>query len=270
MKSRLARGAAGAPRAAERPRPAAKPGPATAARMTVTGRVLDPDGKPAAGVPVDIIGAPRTPESGTDVEREPYVLLGQGAADGDGRFRIEAARTSSARFFDVYALAGAAGPGSGFGCVKLNPDAEQPAAEIHLRPEQVIRGRLVDVSGQPAAGVEVQLQRRLRRVHPARRRALRQPRPSVATSGPTRPRASAPGRRPSPPTPRAGSPSPASAAASTSPWPSATPASPSSDFDLEASERDAAQGGRAGPPAGDDHRGPRPGRRHRPAHPRAP
>ena len=32
------------------------------------------------------------------------------------------------------------------------------AIEMHLRPEQVIRGRLVDVSGQPAAGVEVSLQ----------------------------------------------------------------------------------------------------------------
>ena len=58
--------------------------------MTVTGRVLGPDGKPAAGVPVDIIAAPRTPEAATDVEPDAFVVLGQGSTDGDGRFRIEA------------------------------------------------------------------------------------------------------------------------------------------------------------------------------------
>jgi hypothetical protein len=108
-----------------------------------------------AGAPVDVIGAPRAPETGTDVERKAYVLLGQGATDGDGRYRIEALRARSARFLQVYALAGAAG--AGFGCVKLDPDAERPAADIRLLPEQVIRGRLVDVNGQPAAGIEVGL-----------------------------------------------------------------------------------------------------------------
>jgi hypothetical protein len=125
--------------------------------MFVTGRVLKPDGQPAAGVPVDLIAASRIPAAGTDVERAPYVVLGQGATDDDGRFRIEAARASSSRFYDVYALAGASGPGTAFGCVKLHPDADQPAAEIHLQPEQVIRGKVVDLNGQPAAGVQVQL-----------------------------------------------------------------------------------------------------------------
>jgi hypothetical protein len=86
-----------------------------------------------------------------------FALLGQGETDGDGRFRIEAARASSARFEGVYALAGAAGPGTAFGCAGLPPDAEQPSAEVHLQPEQVIRGKLVDVQGQPAAGVAVQI-----------------------------------------------------------------------------------------------------------------
>jgi RNA polymerase sigma factor (sigma-70 family) len=160
MRDPAASAARVAPHDADRPRPEPKPDPATAGRMTVTGRVLDPSGQPAAGVPVDLIASSRTPTAATDEERDPFVsfvLLGQGAADSDGRFRIEAIRTSSTRFSDVYALAGASGPGSAFGCVKLPPDAEQPAAEIHLQPEQVIRGRLVDVHGQPAAGVEVGL-----------------------------------------------------------------------------------------------------------------
>jgi RNA polymerase sigma factor (sigma-70 family) len=139
------------------PRPPDESPPPAPGRMIVAGRVLGPDDRPAAGAAVDILGTPRAPEADTDVDRAPYVVLGRGSADADGRFRIEAAGAPAARFSAVYALAGSAGPGSGFGCVKLNPAAEPPTAEIHLPPEQVIRGRLAAISGQPAAGVEVRL-----------------------------------------------------------------------------------------------------------------
>ena len=143
------------PRNDDRPH-LAKPDPASPGQMIVTGRVLDPTGKPAAGVAVDIIGRPRAPEVGTDVSTSPYHLLGHGATDGDGRFRIEASRTSMASFFEVYALA--AGTGTSMSWTALNPDAAQPTADVRLRPEQIIRGRLVDVNGQPTAGVEVHIQ----------------------------------------------------------------------------------------------------------------
>jgi RNA polymerase sigma factor (sigma-70 family) len=142
-------------RTAPRPADPTRPAPA---RMTVTGRVLRPDGQPAVGVPVDIIAAPRTPEAAIDVEPEIFVALGQGSTDADGRFRVEASRGSSTQFYTVYALSGPAGPGSAFGCVKFQTDAEQPAVEIHLPPDQVIRGKLVDVLGRPAARVKVELE----------------------------------------------------------------------------------------------------------------
>jgi hypothetical protein len=139
---------------------AAQPGAATPApapgRMFVDGRVLDPSGKPAASVPVDLIGRSRTPKLGADQQMAPYEVLGRGATDGDGRFHLEAPRTSSSRFFDVIAIGVAAG--FGLGWAELNPDAEQPAGDIRLRPEQVVRVRLVDVRGMPAAGVEVRVQ----------------------------------------------------------------------------------------------------------------
>ena len=144
-------------RDADRPPPTAKPDNPAPARMIVAGRVLRPDGNPAAGAPVDIIGAPRTASGGSDEERQPFVVLGEGAADDDGRFRIEASRASSSRFSRVYALAGAAGPSTAVGCVELHSDAEQPTVEVHLQPEQVLRGKLVDISGQPAAGVAIQV-----------------------------------------------------------------------------------------------------------------
>jgi hypothetical protein len=130
--------------------------------MTVTGRVLRPDGRAAANVPVEIIAAPRAPEAGTDVEREAFTVLGRDQTDADGRFDIEAARAPSSRFSGAFALAGADGPGSAFGCVAIGLDAQwvddsrgTVVPELRLPPEQVIRGKLVDVSGQPIAGVEV-------------------------------------------------------------------------------------------------------------------
>jgi hypothetical protein len=130
-----------------------KPAPG---RMFVDGRVLDPSGKSAAGVSVDIIGRSRTPELGADAQMAPYEVLGRATTDRDGRFHLEALRTASIRFFDVIAVS--VSPGFGLGWAELNPDAEQPAGDIRLRPEQLVRVRMVDVRGMPAAGVEVRVQ----------------------------------------------------------------------------------------------------------------
>ena len=43
--------------------------------------------------------------------------------------------------------------GYGVGWVALDPDADQPAADVSLRPEQVIHGRLLDLHGRPVQGV---------------------------------------------------------------------------------------------------------------------
>ncbi len=53
--------------------------------------------------------------------------------------------------FGAVALA----PGFGAGWVELDPDADRPAADIALRPEQVIDGRLFDVQGQPVPNATV-------------------------------------------------------------------------------------------------------------------
>ena len=115
--------------------------------MTVAGRVLDPDGKPMAGVPVDVLGRPATtwPAAGENVVE--FIILGRGVPGPDGRFQLDAARTRAARFSEVYVLAAA--PGYGLNWAALNPGAEQPTAEIQLLREQLIRGRLVDLTGQP-------------------------------------------------------------------------------------------------------------------------
>jgi RNA polymerase sigma factor (sigma-70 family) len=138
---------------AERPRPRAKADPAPAARMTVAGRVVDPDGKPVKGALVDVVGASRTPWVGAREDSSSFQALGQAETDADGRFQLETTRTSSTRVSGLLAIAAA--PGFGRGVGQLNPDAERPEVTIRLYPEEVRRVRLVELSGAPARGVTV-------------------------------------------------------------------------------------------------------------------
>ncbi len=120
-------------------------------RMFVVGRVLDPDGKPVPGATVAVYALSLAP--GRTHNLRTQRPIGDARTDGSGRFRIDAPRTSSAQYEDcgVVALA----PGFGAGWTELDPDDERPAADVALRPEQVIHGRLFDVQGRPAAGVTV-------------------------------------------------------------------------------------------------------------------
>ena len=79
--------------------------------------------------------------------------IGQAQSDESGRFRLDAARTSSS--IHEQACAVAIAPGYGAGWVDLDLDADQPIADITLRPEQVIQGRLFDLQGRPVQGVSV-------------------------------------------------------------------------------------------------------------------
>jgi RNA polymerase sigma factor (sigma-70 family) len=128
----------------------AKPGPG---RMFVVGRVLDPVGKPVPDAAI-MVHARSTSQwsSGFHPSNRP-VPIGDARADRSGRFHLEAPRTSSSRYdtFGVVAIA----PGYGVGWAELDPDADQPAADVTLRPEHIIQGRLFDVQGRPAQGVTI-------------------------------------------------------------------------------------------------------------------
>ena len=104
---------------------------------------------------VDLVSRPRSPWVGASDDIDRYTLLGKGQSGGDGRFKLDSPRTASTRVFDVFVVAAA--PGFGLGWAALNPDAEQPLAEIKLQPEKAVRLRLTDVTGTPAKGVEVAL-----------------------------------------------------------------------------------------------------------------
>ncbi len=131
------------------PEPAADP----AARMTVTGRVLDPAGKPVPRAAVMVIVRSKLFDRPTHLQTFGPLVARDGRCDGSGRYRIELPRTSSAR--DAAVAVVALAPGHGVGWSELDPDADPPMADVSLRPEQVIRGRLFDVQGRPARGVGV-------------------------------------------------------------------------------------------------------------------
>jgi beta-lactamase regulating signal transducer with metallopeptidase domain len=126
------------------------------ARMTVTGRVLDPSGKPVPDAAVMLVVQSKQSNRPVFTRAIRRATVHEGRCDGSGRFRVELPRTSSAR--DDALTISALAPGFALGWVGLDLDADAPTAEIALSPEQVIRGRLFDVQGRPARGVEIVVQ----------------------------------------------------------------------------------------------------------------
>jgi protocatechuate 3,4-dioxygenase beta subunit len=127
-----------------------KPAPG---RMFVVGRVLDPKGLPVPGATIMVYTRSLPLGHAPYLARSRHTPIGHARADGSGRFRIDAPRTSSSlnEMFGAVALA----PGHGVGWVELDPDDDRPTADIVIRPEQVIHGRLFDPQGQPVSGVTV-------------------------------------------------------------------------------------------------------------------
>ena len=128
-----------------------------AARMTLTGHVLDPAGKPVPHAHVMIIARSKYAsrpqlESGAMGAMTAH----EGRCDGSGKFRIELPRTTSAQQHGLTLTATA--PGNGCGWTDLDPDLDPPVADVSLRPELIVRGRVFDVKGQPAPGVTLRIE----------------------------------------------------------------------------------------------------------------
>jgi hypothetical protein len=123
---------------------------------TIRGRVLDPNGNPVADARVLAL----TLEE--DWVKKTWQYGGEGSlrleakdrarGDGDGRFRVRLPRPTDEepRFPGVIVVRA---PGFGLGLYAARKEAEKGEVTIRLPREQVLRGRLVDLQGAPAAGV---------------------------------------------------------------------------------------------------------------------
>jgi RNA polymerase sigma factor (sigma-70 family) len=132
------------------------PDDANPGRMTVVGRVLDPDGKPIANARVAVL-ADRKRQVGDLDGQHRNILMGGASADAEGRFTLAFPAIPAQRLDHLRLIAKA--PGRGLGLVDLKTDAANQETSIALPPETLVEGRLVDVQGQPAAGVVIHLAR---------------------------------------------------------------------------------------------------------------
>lgn len=126
--------------------------PGKSQSTTIGGTILNPDGKPAAKATVAVIGLRRHTERGGDRNSRGDVLA-ETSTDGDGRFQMKLSGISS--LTHIYAHVIASAENAGLGWRRIDPDERDVTASFRLPAELPIRGRLIDIEGQPAAGVRV-------------------------------------------------------------------------------------------------------------------
>jgi hypothetical protein len=130
------------------PSPRARPQAKPEQRITLTGRVLADGDRPVPNAPVTALTLAREEWSGPKV-------LDRTTADRRGRFRLRVPAGWLAPGQRVVLVAGGKGHGPGWHFVKLPRQGAPTETVIRLRPEQVRHGRLIDLQGQPAAGVKL-------------------------------------------------------------------------------------------------------------------
>jgi RNA polymerase sigma factor (sigma-70 family) len=121
--------------------------------MIFAGRVLDDAGKPVIAAQVAVVVQPKAVWRRTAYRQE---VLVQGQTDRQGRFHLAAREASTEQFLDLYLLAGGKGYGLGYHQLPYSAN-KQKEVVLRLQPEQVLRGRLFDIQGRPAAKVRARV-----------------------------------------------------------------------------------------------------------------
>jgi RNA polymerase sigma factor (sigma-70 family) len=155
-------------------------------QKVIKGRILDKDGQPLANAPVVVVADLKVADPGGSsltwggILVEPQVL-GHGKTDGDGRYRVPVSQDLVKRALVIQVLATSAGHALGRQTIFVTaargplparpaPKTPEPAeTDLRLAPEEVLKGRLIDLDGQPAAGVKVTVVRVGKLLYPAGR-----------------------------------------------------------------------------------------------------
>jgi RNA polymerase sigma factor (sigma-70 family) len=138
--------AAGGPKDEAAPRPAP---PGEGKETVVTGRVLDPEGKPVAGAEVAaLLYLPRI------VARDEVKVAARTKTDGDGRYRMEVTAPPGESYF-VHLRAAA--KGLGLSAQLIDSREARPDTTIKLVAEETARASLITIEGAAAAGVKLRV-----------------------------------------------------------------------------------------------------------------
>lgn len=119
------------------------------------GRVTSGDGKPVANADLAVIAQGYHPARGGDL-RSRNVVLVTGTTQADGSFELSFESPASQNYKYPHLIARAEGMAIQWKRFDLNALATDVSLE--LQAESLLRGRLVDIEGQPAADVELRLE----------------------------------------------------------------------------------------------------------------
>ncbi|REK17450.1 MAG: hypothetical protein DWQ37_06580 [Planctomycetota bacterium] len=119
---------------------------------TVAGRVTLGDGRPAAGAHVAVKATLIKARRGGHLPARGDVLA-EGTTDADGNYRLDIGDASSKTHRNASLIARQDGHAIAWRQIDL--DAEHTDASLELPPEERIRGKLVDIEGQPAGKVRL-------------------------------------------------------------------------------------------------------------------
>jgi RNA polymerase sigma factor (sigma-70 family) len=119
-------------------------------RLTLAGRVLDPDGNPLKGAKVWLVV-----QTGIFPKADPGPKL-TATTDADGRFAIDADGRGQSRNWTHSARVVATADGFGLACTAADKAADKPV-ELKLVKDEPIRGRILTLEGKPVAGARVRV-----------------------------------------------------------------------------------------------------------------
>jgi beta-lactamase regulating signal transducer with metallopeptidase domain/protocatechuate 3,4-dioxygenase beta subunit len=123
-------------------------------KANASGRVVDPQGKPVPDARVVVLASrrKRVSDRGKTLRNQ---LAGTATTDAEGRFQIDFPTIPPVGLESLKVIAAA--PGMGLDGSALKTDVNRQETTVRLDPEKIIESRLVDVQGQPVAGVSVQV-----------------------------------------------------------------------------------------------------------------
>jgi RNA polymerase sigma factor (sigma-70 family) len=123
--------------------------------LTLVSRVVDDTGKALPGVEVAVMGLRGETRRGNEI-RDLFTEvrpLAQGQTNQEGRFRFTDQRKNLTKYSELYLLAGK--PGYGLTIERVAREGSGSETVLRLPPETLVRGQLLDLQGQPARGVDI-------------------------------------------------------------------------------------------------------------------